>query len=215
MELVSIIIAFGALIVSIIFGIYSSNVAISSRGIARRAYQDSRSTSLLDLDPNIKLASLLNFDHGGVPEFRIYNEGPVDAVQVSVQLVDLYFRDRDMNRQMSYNSADRWQIGRLIPFESFRIPIPAETLDRVANPKTDPLHYALELQIVYRRESDRKIYASRAVYFIDPDRNLVRENVHTINNQTYAELKAAAFEPVSEAKLWGDDRLHDDVEIYE
>ena len=210
MELVSIFIAFGALIVAIIFGIYSSKVAINSRDLANQAYQDSRSMSLLDLDPKIGLTSLLRKAGKTSPHFRISNDGPVDAVQLDVQLLQHKFDLPNLGSVSGFISDDRHQRDRLKPFESFTFEIPPHFLEKPTDPLTEPLNEVMEVHISYRRESDRKSYSRRAVYFIDPNQEWVSENDQSINSEKYVDFKAAALRPTYGPFVQHSDTLHDD-----
>jgi len=172
-----------------------SALLVSSRScsVAEQASNDIRAIERLDLEPLISFDMEFRQIKKYPPHLVLTNLGPIDAVQVSIQLVAMRYDSlKNIIRIRTFGSEVQWSISKLEVMQPKYFTIPqhwVETNSRIAEP---PEHNVIEACIVYRRDPDRKIYGRRALYFINPEGMWVSERDQSINSERYADIIASA-----------------------
>ena len=173
-------ISIGSLIVSV----FSLIVSWQSSSTANLARADVRAIERLDLDPKIAFYASLNPEHlknedlkNNKPFFKILNISSIDALQVNVQFINICI-DVEKNQIGNYGTSKDLKItvGDIEPLEEKEIFLTQNAVNRLAKCGNNRLIGFIEstknqyipavlVWITYKRDPDRKIYITRAVYF--------------------------------------------------
>lgn len=156
--------------------------------------KDNRALSHLDLRPNIRLDSFLKELPDHPAHFTIYNAGPIDAIQVEVQIsiLGISTESSETTRAAIIGSENPVVISKLSSLESKSFKLPLDWLVRSCQLIVPPKHNVVEILIKYLRESDRKLYAERAFYYLNPKNQLVTEYDNSLPKDIYKPIINAA-----------------------
>jgi len=161
-------------------------IAGGSLWVASQARSDVRDIEHLDLEPRISFSATLLVKRYledivnlyGPSSFTIANFGPVDAVQVKVEFIDICF-DRDKKKVGSYGSNLETVVGTVAPYERKKFELPQSKVNLLATCHDRPPSDAAVLAwISYKRESDRKTYITRALYFVSKSGHLSSDSMY-------------------------------------
>jgi hypothetical protein len=185
------------------------------------ARKEARLISGLDLRPDIRLTS--DFKRIKIaknigkeiqekePYFLIENNGPIDAIQLEVQMfMHKYSPDTDRLEQGVTGSWWHWVIEKLPPLKSKVFPIDSGIY--IYPTSTSPSwHYVLEIRLSYRRNPDLHMFSKRAFYFVGPQGFWVSEHdSSTLNTEQYIPIVRAAIGGKAWEPMWRyNDILHD------
>jgi hypothetical protein len=195
----------------LIISIISLTVAGYSAVVATGVRRDNRAIAALDLRPQLKLRTFLGA-HKKIPRhFTIDNIGPLEAVQIEVQLLS-HFYDRKKDRMISgWGSENLYRIGSLTPPHVVQIPFNDHFLDvnaRLHKPLQDNV---IEIRISYRHPTDMQLFRESAFCFVNPEGQWVAENISSVSNEAYGKLKEALFARfgnIDPGSINGPDQLH-------
>lgn len=153
-----------------------------------------RALSHLDLRPHLCLNSFLKDSHGIPAHFTLYNAGPVDAVQVEIQLsiLGLSTESRATTRVAIIGADNPIILPRLDSLSRKSFKLPLEWLINNCKLSKPPKYSVVEILVKYLREADRKLYAERAFYFLNPDNRLVTEYDNSLPREIYGPVIKAA-----------------------
>jgi len=191
---------------------YSEVIALIAVGFslyaiwqASSAREDARLISGLDLRPNISLRS--DFKRIKIsrkpdtkaikekaPYFLITNQGPIDAIQMEVQLfIHQYSQTTDKLGKTVTSSCYHWIIEQLPPLKSKTF-----TIDTwiYGQPAASPASWnsVLEIRLTYRRNPDMHEFSQSAYYFVGPQEFWVSEKDHSsLNTERYRPIVKAAI----------------------
>ena len=175
------------------------------------AWRDTRATSGLDLKPSLGLKAWFKKIGDTPPHFEVWNEGPIDAVQLEIQLIShRYFPHKKKILVTGSGSNRTYSIPKLSPQQRKGFLFPKGWLNSNARLQEPPEHNVMEIRLTYRRESDKHQFSESSFYFVDPEGRWVSEFSSSLTPY-YEPIKQAALE----ASNWyppGDlshsDRLH-------
>lgn len=189
--------------------------------------EDARLISGLDLIPNICLTSdfkrikiakkpdLKEIKEKG-PYFLVENKGPIDAIQLEVQMfIHKYSPDTGRLKTGITSSMHHWVIEKLPPLKIKVFPIDDWFYMQPA--ATSPFwHSVLEIRLSYRRNPDLHKFSKRAFYFVGPQEFWVSERDYsTLNTERYIPIvRAAIGEKAWEVEWRYNDILHDNESEY-
>lgn len=205
----SIFIAGAAVIVTLVVGVItikSSRDAVKTArhaaSVSEQSQQDSRATSHLDLVPSMRVQAFLRGTADSSPEIWIVNDGPVDAVQFTAQLHYLSFdlTAESFPSRLSLSS-HRNELDRLEAKSSCTIELSKEFLvqaSQYGTERSEPNMPFLMLQLLFRRESDRRLFDNRVFYFLDNEECWSPEDYSSINDKVSA---AAAIRAAYKSEL--------------
>lgn len=190
------LLAVGALIVSMV-----------ATGIAWQARSDVRAIEQLDLEPRISFsASLLRDEYisdrklYGSSSFTIANFGPVDAIQVNVEFIDVCF-NINTKKVTSYSRKSKLKtiVGTLQPYERKPFELPQDAVNALAECHDKPPNDAAVLAwISYKREHDRKTFITRALYFVSKDGLLLSDSMRYADEQGNPSMHPAYYDTYSD-----------------
>lgn len=156
--------------------------------------KDNRALSHLDLRPNLRLSSFLQESPNTPAHFTIYNAGPIDAIQVEIQIsiLGISTKSKEFTRGAIIGSENPIAISKLISLESKSFKLPLSWLISNCQLTVPPKHNVVEILVKYLRDSDRKLYAERAFYYLNPNGQLVTEFDNSLTKENYAPIINAA-----------------------
>lgn len=210
-------------IIAIIAVIFSL-IAIYQSHLTRK---DARLISGLELRPDICLTSDFKrikiariVDEKEIkerePYFLIENNGPIDAIQLEIQMfLHRYSPDTDRLEGSITWSTDNWVIEKLPPLESKVFPIDRWYYTQPAA-NSPYWHSVLEIRLSYRRNPDKHKFSKRAFYFVGPQEFWVCESDYSsLNTERYIPIVRAATKGKAWNSKWRDyDILHDNETEY-
>lgn len=179
--------------------------------ISIQGQRQARLVERLDLKPILELNTEFRYIKNSPPYVTIKNVGPVEALQMVIQLTSLRYSDLSKSIKMALtDSRWRWEIPELTPLKTCYIKLPNSLLYDGSIKIEKPLKYnVFKLSIKYRRNPDRKQFEECAFYFVNPEGEWTGENSTSINNDEYKEIKEAVFKKMSlDVPFLGNDRLH-------
>jgi hypothetical protein len=184
----------------------NSNKAID---ISNAAYQDTRAVAGLDLRPNLRIGAYFSelvvdavdpdrpgrqVQHRVPPNLLLWNDGPVEAVQVEV--VFIQYSKRPWLGKVQWVAgpvgSSRISLQSLGPKEYMRYPIPPQLRNNSvlgAALQESPEHHALGIRLIYRRPSDKRKYVEEAFYFRNRLGEWVGEGHQTLSPEVYGPIK--------------------------
>jgi hypothetical protein len=156
--------------------------------------KDNRALSHLDLRPNLRLSSFLKEIPGTPAHFTIHNAGPIDAIQVEVQvsILGVSTESSEITRAAIVGSENPIIISKLNSLESKSFRLPLDWLIRSCQLRVPPKYNVVEILVKYIRESDRALYAERAFYYLNPNNQLVTEYDNSLPSVIYKPIIKAA-----------------------
>lgn len=156
--------------------------------------KDNRALSYLDLRPHLRLNSFLKETQDFPAHFTLYNAGPVDAVQVEIQLsiLGLSTESKETTRVAIMDLENPIILPRLGALNRKSFKLPLEWLINNCKLSKPPKYSVVEILVKYLREADRKLYAERAFYFLNPDNRLVTEYDNSLHKKIYKPIIKAA-----------------------
>lgn len=173
-------------VVSIIISGLAFLVSVYAAWNAHLARIDSRKIAGLDLSPVLVLSE--HFQKSP-PDFTIYNNGPVEAIYLDVEQV-LHFYEKGEIGASQGQGENKYRISRMVPQEKISIILDETLLDNAT--KVKPIgHSVLEIRLVYRRPSDRKLFRKSAFFFINPQGKWVSEYDNSLTPSVYEPIKMA------------------------
>lgn len=154
--------------------------------------QDTRLISGLDLKPIIKVRSEFYKNKDNLYGVTVYNEGPVDALQIEAALISHRYSDKTNDVKVSLISTETSFFSETLkPFKKIIFPVPAHFLygnAMIEEPRTNNI---LQFKITYKRPPDFKSNTESAFYYVDPDGIWVRENSNSLTDEKYRHIKKA------------------------
>ena len=152
--------------------------------------RDNRALSHLDLRPHLRLNSSLKETNDIPAHFTLYNAGPVDAIQVEIQLSILEFStETDFTSRVAIMDAENpIIIPKLVALSRKSFKLPLKWAINSCSLSKPPKYNVVEVLVKYLREADRKSYADRAFYFFNPDNRLVTEYDNSLPKKVYDPL---------------------------
>jgi hypothetical protein len=192
-----------------ILALYVSWRAYDNSVLARK---DARAISGLDLKPKISLNTLFKEINKIPPHYVISNNGPVDALQIEVQLIShRYRKDISKIKVSTTGSDERKIIPKLPPLTNIAFKFPELWLDVNARIEQPPEHNIMEIRISYRRPPDMMKYTESAFYFINKEGRWVAENDNSLDKDIYAPIKNAMFENIKQGDMLIKNMLRTDI----
>ena len=188
-------------ILTFFIAIFALLVAGYSARIAREARSDSRKVLHLDLEPDIKSRGFTVREEipgfivlGSNCHLTIQNDGPIDAIQLLVRLGHRRFNSSKGFLDATVSGTDaEWKIDELAPGKSENIGIDCSLIDvSEIFPEVPAEEKLVELRISYRRDSDRKMFVKRGVYFFNPRGECVNDRHGSVSTPEYDAIKKAA-----------------------
>lgn len=156
--------------------------------------QHSIKISGIELQPEIKVNAFLNKSKFKKLHVIVYNNGPVEALQLVVKFVShRYFEALKGIRVSGTGSETTYIETKLPPLKSIAFEIPEHFLYVNAMLQEPKVHNILELRVTYRRPPDFKQFSESAFYFVNPEGLWVSENSTSLRSEQYEALKEAAF----------------------
>lgn len=168
----------------------------------------------LDFRPNLRLHSWFKSIGKTPPHWELTNIGPVEAVQVKVQLISHRYLLTSQEIGLSLTRSDLvTSIPKVAPQEWKWKAFPEGWLDTNARLQNPPQCNIMEILLTYRRPQDLKEYSESAYYFIDPNGLWKPERSGSLKGELYESMKAALPKinregPGSMYGEWRSDSLH-------
>jgi hypothetical protein len=185
-----------------------------SASLSTRNSEVTRRLSKLGFRPVLRLETLLRPAGKSLPHWQLTNTGPLEAVQIKVQMIlHRYFPETKMVQGHVTATWNTSAIPKLEPQETkayaFREGF-LETESRIQNP---PQYNIMEILLTYRRPQDLKEYSESAYYFVNPNGLWVHEEESSLKGELYESMRAALVKmdrlgPVSVYREWPGDPLH-------
>lgn len=178
---ISIIIAVAALVIS----------GLSYRQSAKNS-EITHMLSKLDLRPRFKLYTLFKSTGKIPPQWGLTNTGPVEAVQVKVQMVShRYFPARQMIQISLTGSNETTAISEIGPQATKSYAFGKGWLNTNARVQEPAQHNIMEIMVTYRRPQDLREYSESAYYFVNPDGLWVGERDSSLKGELYESMRTA------------------------
>ena len=153
----------GLAIISIMIAAYAAFIASEAR-------HDARAVAGLDLHPALKICTLLHQVKNNPPHFTVINDGPVDAIQLVIELINYrYFEKERKIRTASSGSQYRYKVARLHVLQEVSYPLIDHWLNVSSRPAEPPRNNVIGIRLTYRRPLDKQEYVENAFYFVNPD----------------------------------------------
>lgn len=169
----------------------------------------------LDFHPILSLDTLFVTIGKIPPHWELTNIGPVEAVQVKVQLIShRYYPTTEMIQISLTGPGGTTSISTIAPQETKSYTFPKGWLDTNARLQNPPQCNIIEILLTYRRPQDLREYSESAYYFVDPNGFWVPETSSSLKGELYESMKAALLKinrkgPMSLLyREWGGDSLH-------
>ncbi|MFH2137401.1 MAG: hypothetical protein ABII88_02695 [Candidatus Omnitrophota bacterium] len=202
-------------VIPIVISIVAICYARSANITAKNNYELSKIIANLNLRPIIRLSTQLR-DSGKMPaHFTITNIGPIDALQVKVEMYTHRFIPKTGKFPVSTrDSSHEHYVPKLEPQKPEAFKFSSHWLNVNSRVAIPPENNVIEIRITYRRPKDLKEFDESAFFFISPENNWVGENETIINTETYDKIKAALFKYVTKETIpiydeWRGDLLHE------
>jgi len=179
---------------SVVISFLALFIAGGSLLVAWQARNDVRDIERLDKEPRISFSAALfpqryghlkDLGEKGTSYFTIANFGPVDALQVTVQFLDICF-DKEKKTVGSYSTRPKLKtiVGTVEPYERKQINLAQDEVDALADCHDAPPNDSAVLAwISYKRDPDRKTFITRALYFVDRRGYLITDSMGMSDNQ--------------------------------
>ena len=168
----------------------------------------------LDFRPILSLETLFVSIGKIPPHLELTNIGPVEAVQVKVQLIShRYFPATEMIQISLTGTDETTSISTIAPQETKSCVFPKGWLDSNARLHDPPQCNIMEILLNYRRPQDLKAYSESAYCFVDPNGFWTTETSSSLKGELYESMKAALLKinregPGSIYREWDGDSLH-------
>ncbi len=185
-----------ALVISIISLVFSCQ----SKEIARDALGITKATTKLELEPKLQIDDYMG--KNGPTYLRFFNDGPVPATYVTVQLFQLgYDQNKKAIRVAISESPYSFYVESIKPKTSAIMPLDSKILTErhlmsyADAPKMEQPYYndILEVRVRYYREADGKAFGGRKFFFRTQEGEWARENQSSFPK----EILAAALKRLS------------------
>ena len=170
-------------LIALVISIISLARSCESDTIAREALRITQATSKLDLEPKLRIDDYMGKNR---PTYlRFFNDGPVPAIHVTVQLFQLgYDQNKKVIRAGISESPYSFYVESIRPKNSAIMPSDSkilterEVMSYADAPKTEQPYYndILEIRIRYYREADGKAFGGRKFFFRTQEKEWAREN---------------------------------------
>jgi len=187
-------------------------VAIHANIISSRNSEIAYQLSKLDFRPLIQLNTLFNPVGKVPPHLTVRNIGPIEAVQVNIQMYSHRFLQTGKLGVTLRESTNDIFIEKLSPQKGKAFEFNNSWLNTNARLAIPVQNNVMEIRIIYRRPQDLKEYDESAFYFVNPNGVWVPETESSLNTDFYEALKAELFGTIIKDSLvykeWGGDRLH-------
>jgi hypothetical protein len=158
------------------------------------AREDTRDIHKLDLKPQINLRTYFGKTDKLVPQLTVENEGPVDAVQIDVQILSHRYDESSKSIKVStYGTPQNWKIPKLSPFQFKTFLFSEHFLNINARLQKPVQHNIMEIRLSYRRPSDMRLFKESAYYFVNPEGRWVPEGDNSLEEESYEAIKRAVF----------------------
>ena len=153
-----------------------------------------RRLNKLDLRPRFMLCSLFKSIGSIPPHWELTNIGPIEAVQVKVEMFSHRYFPKTKKIQASLqNSSNTTIISKIDPQETRSCKFKKGWLEESARVQEPPQNNVMEIMITYRRPQDLKEYKESAFYFVNPDGLWVPEGEYLLKGELYESIKKALF----------------------
>jgi len=162
--------------------------------VAYLAWLDSRKLAGLYLSPEFDLVESFQ---NSPPSFKVYNRGPVEAIYFEAEQVLHFYQDGKIAHSQGQGE-NRYKADKFNPQKKVSI-IFDKTLLSNAKLQKPPEHNVLEVRLLYRRQSDKKLFRKSAFFFTNPKGSWVGEYDDTLIPSTYEPIKVAL---IKSAKAW-------------
>ncbi len=194
-------------------------LSILALGVSWQAYRnsvvarkDARAISGLDLRPTIGLNTQFTKIAGMPPHYIVSNNGPVDALQLEVQLIShRYHKNVDAIKISVTGTDQRKVVPKVPPLSSIAFRFPDLWLDENARIEQPPEHNVMEIRISYRRPPDMTQYIETAIYFINKEGYWVPENSSSLDKATYEPIKKAMYAKLKQSDRYMRGTLRSDI----
>jgi len=129
--------------------------------------------------------------------------GPVDAIQLEVQLFALIFSPgRQKIRTIVTGSTEEKRIEKLSTWNRVSVSLPDHWLNVQARTAKPMENNVMEIRLIYRREADLRQFVERAFYFVNPEGQWVSENDGSLSKEVYSPIIKAANQTPAVGLLW-------------
>lgn len=145
--------------------------------VARGARSDARALGHLDLEPRLDIRATPNRTDRDPPYFILRNVGPVNAVQLTIDLISLRYSPKKNSIDVYVSGSEHTQyVEALAPHHEVSFPFEDHFLEVNARLESPVEHNVFAIRVTYRRDSDRRRFVARSFYFVNPDGRWVSEN---------------------------------------
>ncbi len=169
-------------------------VAIWSATTSHMARVQARSLAKLDFRPDVRVKAWFQDVAGLPPHLRLTNNGPVEAVQVSANVLSRrYYPSAKQIAVTVGGSVNKAHFAKIEPNQTEVFAFERGWLDTNARLHEPPHHNIMELRLEYRRPQDLQIYGVSAIYFVNPDGKWVPETDNSVQTPSYNELREAVL----------------------
>ena len=170
-------------LIALIISLISLYFSYQSDRIARDALGITLATSKLNLEPKLLIDDYMGKNRPAY--LRLFNNGPVPAIHVTVQLFQLgYNQNKKAIRVAISDRPYNFYIASIQPKNSAIRPLDSKILTEryvmsyADAPKKEQPYYndILEVRVRYYREADGKPFGGRKFFFRTPEGEWAREN---------------------------------------
>ena len=177
--------------------------------VARGARRDARALGHLDLEPHVEIDARPHQLGGNPPHYVVRNAGPVEAVQLTVDLISMrYDAERNRIRFYSAGSEESRHVGTLAPHKEVTFQFESHFLDVNARLAAPVEHNVLAIRATYRRDADRRRFVARTFYFVNPDGQWVSERDSSLPELYGPIIDAAHASTPDQPRYLGADPVH-------
>ena len=189
----------GASLASILAWLVTTGIAMYAAVIGTLAWKDTHAIGRLDLKPQLRLRTTFMQIGDIPPRFTIFNEGPIDAVQMKIDLMThRYLEAEDKTKKARlvtiWGTDTTWTIPKLPPVFAKSIEFPKGWLAINARSGEFPHHNVMEIRLTYRVEPDMRQFIDSAFYFVNPEGMWVKENNSSLTPEVYDPIKDAIYQ---------------------
>lgn len=203
-------------IITVIISIVALYSARKANIISKKNRDDYRLVEKLDLAPEILFRA--NFGtHEKIPaNIFIKNIGPIEAINVTVRLLELRYIPNPNPRLMAVTgSKDIFNVPNLSPRKHHNFKIPEnwnyKYFHKVQEMRGIPIeHFIIEAFISYQKEPTRELFNFRTFYFFEKDGNIISEKV-IINNEEYKDMLDYIYKTKIDKNLIDDSYMQTDI----
>jgi hypothetical protein len=169
-------------------------ISVGAFIVSGLSYCDSRKLSKLDLRPSIRLQTQFKPVGKIPPHFTVINKGPIDAVQVQVEMYRHCSRPdfKRMTISKHFSMHDK-SVKKLEPGDqkSFKFIKSSIEVDDISCRPLEPENNILEIKITYRHPQDlERLYDESAFYFVNPEGSWVNERSSSVTSEKHEAIKA-------------------------